>query len=314
MIFEVIVTDSTCLILIASLLHERTPALERAIALVNAGRNTLAVIVHDHLKSKKIDGFTQDTAVGARPLSRHTDALQGWIESLAAEERSLGLDVSVLRIEGDGACTATGSYINTIRPAMVIKDIHHEPSIRRYFLSPLDWYLLRRCLCPIQFVAGRSHRLPQKILVAVNLFRIDDNNLHFNDQLLRNASRMAELCLAGLHVVYVYDWSSIYASAKPVFGPLPIESEFQQALSDGLEASLVQLCERRGIQQDNRHFLAGSVTSTLQAFAERGNFDLLVMGILPPRNVRKVIGGTAEAILVHAPCSVLVVKPSVKAP
>ncbi|WP_414705717.1 universal stress protein, partial [Pseudomonas sp.] len=44
-------------------------------------------------------------------------------------------------------------------------------------------------------------------------------------------------------------------------------------------------------------------------FARQNDFDLLVMGTLPRHSLEKIMGDTAESLLAHAPCSVLIVKP-----
>lgn len=306
MIVEVPVDDSPCLLLIASSRPESTPAFEYAVALAKACDAPLCIIAFDHMKVPGILGMSS-----AKMLSDHADIppypQHRWLESQVEHERHQGLDITVHRLWASDTFDDIHTYLSRFNPSLLIKDMHHEPSLKRFFSTPLDWQLLRRCRCPIQFVAGSSSPLPRKILAAVNLYRPSDLDLQLNDTLLISASRLALQCLASLHAVYVYDWSAIYAAGAAVFGTQPVEEGFQEALSEAHEEAFERLCTRHGIESGHRHFLTAPPRATLEAFARKNEFDLLVMGALP-HDQERIMGDTAEALLFHAPCSVLVVK------
>ncbi|WP_268801012.1 universal stress protein [Pseudomonas huanghezhanensis] len=300
-------TDSPCLLLIASSLQERTPAFERAIALAKASGVGLRIVVVDYVNTLEVMGyFNPDALSTLREEYLHDH--RRWLESQIEKERGGGLDVSMQLMWLGDVYHDVHDYVRAIAPIMVIKDIHHEPSLKRLFSRPLDWHLLRQCLCPIQFVTSTSQRLPRKILAAVNLYRSNDAELWLNDTLLDAASRLAAQCLAILHVVYVYDWAAIYAAGANTFGAQPVENGFQEALSDAHEEAFALLCAHHGIAGNSCHFLNGSPRTTLETFARQHDFDLLVMGTQPVHGLEKIMGDTAENLLTHAPCSVLVVK------
>jgi universal stress protein E len=54
--------------------------------------------------------------------------------------------------------------------------------------------------------------------------------------------------------------------------------------------------------------MTGTPISTINGFARQNEFDLLVVGTLPRHNLTRIMGNTAEVLLGHAPCSVLIVK------
>jgi universal stress protein E len=307
MMSEVSVTDSPCLLLIASSKQERTPAFERAVALAKASGARLRIVAMDHVKLLEVLGLFNPGAL-ASLRDDHLHAHRRWLESQVEEERGQGLDVSVQLLWTGHVFDEIQHYVRTLRPSMLIKDIHHEPSVQRLFSTPLDWDLLRHCPCPIQFVTDSRHPLPLKVLAAVNLYRSRDADLRLNDQILSAASYLAAQCHASLHVLYVYDWAAIYVSGTTRLGAMPIESGFHEALSDAHEESFSLLCAHHGILDRRRHFLTGTPQTTLEAFAKGNHFDVLVMGTLPRQGQERVMGDTAEMVLAHAPCSVLVVK------
>jgi universal stress protein E len=307
MIFEVFVKDSPCLLLIASSRPTRTPAFERAVALASASAAVLRIVAFDHVKMLEIMGWFSPHALSAL-RHNHLLAHRGWLEEQLEEERGRGLQVVLEPLFDGDPFDGLRNSVRAIAPAMLIKDIHHEHSMQRFFATPLDWHLLRQCQCPVQFVTGSPHPLPRKILAAVNLYRSSDAELRLNDTLLTAAHRLARQCQAALHVVYVYDWPAINAAGANAFGPQPVESGFKEALSDAHEEAFALLCTRHGVPGNHRHFLNGTPRTTLEAFARQNDFDLLVMGTLPVHGLEKVMGDTAETLLAHAPCSVLVVK------
>lgn len=300
-------THSPRILLIASSKQERTPAFERAVALAEASGAGLNIVTFDYINALEIMGlFNHDALTSVR--DSYLQAHRRWLELEAEKERDRGLDVCVKLLWTKKVFDEIQEYISTLAPGMLIKDIHHESALHRLFSTPLDWHLLRHCLCPIQWVIGSTHAMPRKMLAAVNLYRSNDDDLRLNDDILDTASRLATQCQANLQVVYVYDWSAIYASGVTMMGAMPVEDGFQEALSDAHEEAFSLLCDKHGVLGNHRHFLSGTPQLTLETFARQNDFDLLVMGTLPRRVLERVIGNTAETVLAHAPCSVLVVK------
>ncbi|UZJ59461.1 universal stress protein [Pseudomonas sp. KU26590] len=299
--------DTPCLLLIASSKPERTPAFERAVAMARGSGARLRIVALDHVKLLEIMGlFNPEALTNLR--DSHLQPLRRWLESQVQKERDKGLDVDLRVLWTGHVFEEIQHCIKNVRPSMLIKDVHHEPSLQRLFSTPLDWELLRHCACPVQLVTRSTHPLPVKMLAAVNLYRSRDADLRLNDQILKVATQLAAQCGAVLHVVYVYDRAAIYASGTTIMGAMPVEPGFQEALSDAHEESFSLLCAQHGIAQRRRHFMTGAPQPTIEAFARLNDFDLLVMGTMPRPGLERVMGDTAEVMLTHAPCSVLVVK------
>jgi universal stress protein E len=300
-------SESAPLLLVASSTLQRTPAFERAVALARASRSSLRILALDYMKILELLGlFNHELLVTLR--EGQLQAHRHWLEQEAEHERKLGLDCTVQVIWSDRVFEDIKACVETMQPAMIIKDVHQESALRSVFSTPLDWHLLRDCQRPVQFVIANQHPLPQKILAAVNLYRARDIDLHVNDEILNAATRLGRQTGASVHVLYSYDWPRIYASGFTMMGSMPIETGFQEALADAHEDAFALLCERYGVDPRHRHFMTGTPQPMIELFARQNHFDLLVIGTLPKRGRLRIMGGTARALLGQAPCSVLIVK------
>lgn len=299
--------ESPPILLIASSNIQRTAAFERAVAIAKASHAELRILAVDFIRSLEILGlFDHDTLATLRDL--YLESHRRWLEDQVESERAQGLDCSMHVLWADYPIDEICEYVKTLRPSMLIKDVHHEARFRRVFATPLDWHLLRECGCPVLLVTEARHALPRKVLAAVNLYRSRDADLRLNDEIIASARNLSDQWGAELHVLYSYDWSAIYALSFTVVGTMPIETGFAQALGDAHEEAFAVLCDRFVIDEKCRHFLTGAPQSTISAFARENDFDMLVMGSLPRHHLEKIVGNTAELLLTHAPCSVLIVK------
>nr|GFC45722.1 hypothetical protein [Tanacetum cinerariifolium] len=78
---------------------------------------------------------------------------------------------------------------------------------------------------------------------------------------------------------------------------MPIESGFEEALSDAHEEAFVRLCESHGIDDRHRHFLTGTPISTINGFARQNDVDLLVVGTLRAEDVCLLADDCSEPAL-----------------
>lgn len=295
------------LLLIASPHMHRTPAFERAVALAKASSATLHIVAFDYIETLALVGiFNHDAMATLREgyLQLHRQ----WLEQEAEYERRNGLEVTTQLLWTHDIVGEVQAYADVIQAEMVIKDVHRESLLKRVFFTPLDWQLLRDCHVPVHLVIDSANPVPRKILAAVNLFRSADADLRLNNTIIETASRLAKQFEGVLHLLYVYDWSAIYASGITMMGAMPIETAFVEALSDAHLEAFNDLAEHYGVAKGNSHFLPGVPLPTIRAFAADNAFDVLVLGTLPHHNLDRIVGDTAENILQHTPCSVLVVK------
>ncbi len=91
---------------------------------------------------------------------------------------------------------------------------------------------------------------------------------------------------------------------KPV--KLPID-ELEENIREMHREKLDALAKRNGIPRDDVHQLPGRTHEILPMFARAQGADVVVMGALQRGAMkRRVLGSTAEKVLDHLPCDILI--------
>ena len=74
-------------------------------------------------------------------------------------------------------------------------------------------------------------------------------------------------------------------------------------------ARLDELARSNGIDEKHTHQLPGDTKELLPAFARTQGADLVVMGALARWGLKRaILGSTAEKVLDHLPCDILIVR------
>lgn len=145
----------------------------------------------------------------------------------------------------------------------------------------------------------------RKILVPVDF---SDHS----ERALQTAVMLARSYEAAVCIVHVYEPMAV---AVPEGYVLFSETQLQKMFGEFLSAlnKLQQSTRDAGIQQVDTRLLHGFATSEIQAFAEQGSFDLIVMGTHGRRGLsHALLGSVAERVLRTAPCPVLIVRAPAK--
>lgn len=209
---------------------------------------------------------------------------------------------------------ADGIIRHSIRSGagMVMKDTHHHGPLKRTLLSNTDWDLIRHCPAPLWLVKPGDFSAKPKIIAAIDPGHEHDKPASIDHSIVNMASALAKQIGGELTVVHCYDPTPAIASgatamAAPVAVPSAhiteaVREEHQQALNEFIANSTVTSADARLIE--------GRPEDVLPALAEDGEADLLVMGaVARGRFATAFIGHTAERVLEHVPCDVLIVKP-----
>lgn len=115
---------------------------------------------------------------------------------------------------------------------------------------------------------------------------------------------MAKRHGAELHMISVEQLPQFPATV----GEVMEEKDFANRRFEAVVERSRNLAAREGIDV-NVHVVAGHVVAAIVDFAKANEIDLLVIGFMGhSRLYNAVIGGTADRLVDHAPCSVLVVK------
>jgi universal stress protein E len=190
-------------------------------------------------------------------------------------------------------------------PALVIKDVGHEPLLRRVLYTALDWKLLRDCPAPLMLVHALSSHLPRRIVAAVDTLRAEADAGPLNDLILRESLKLADWADADVSVGHVFPFLPFSVTPHPT-----LERVYFETCAADREA-FQRFADDHQVPPGARHWLEGNPVGRLVELVHAHGVDLLVLGSTyrTPFD-RLLIGSTAETLLFQIPCDVLLVKPA----
>lgn len=233
------------------------------------------------------------------------------VEKYANKMRDDGIEVetSVLQLRplGDGVLTIASA----INPALIVKATQFHSAAERGALFDTDWQLMRICPHPLWFVKSDSMPTHPVILAAVDPSNAHDKPAALDHEIVRTATAVAEAVEGEVHLLHVYErLVGIGAAAAKVFKSsiLPID-EIDTRIKNEHRTALNALATACEIDADRVHQLPGRTQDIFPTFARSRNAGLIVMGALARWGLNKmIIGSTAERVIDHMPCDVLIVR------
>lgn len=236
-------------------------------------------------------------------LQDHRD----WLKYQAAHLRDShkGIEVTAEAKWADDLQQEILDYVAEMQPDLLIKQVQREPALKRAFITPLDWRLLRHCPIPVYLLSEDDLPLPRKIVAAVDASNTLAQDNELNERIIQQASSLAIQCQAELHLLYACDISMVYLGDMGG-GGLTI-SDLGRQLRKGHEKSFFELADRYGVPADRRHFIEGQPVAVLNAFTDEQHMDVIVMGKVQSHGLDKLLGSTTEHLLYQVSCSILAI-------
>ncbi len=232
------------LLLIIDPALRHSPAINRAAALAKASGATLHIaalikpvetllLLEKNIQEKVRESYFKD----------HSE----WLKDEATRMRVRGIDVTTEVTWADDTEYEILQHVTKIQPDLLIKDVQHEPAIKRAFITPMDWYLLRECPVPVYLVGATGHTLPHNIVAAVDPSRPELQESGLNDRIIQEANSLALQCDAELHLLHAYDVSSVYLGDAGGGGLAltNLTKELRNVLEKSFLTSTVPMNERR---------------------------------------------------------------------
>ncbi len=193
---------------------------------------------------------------------------------------------------------------------LLVKDTHHHAPLKRSLFSNTDWNLIRTCPCPVLLVKPDTAFPYAHIAAAVDPTHEHDKPAALDSVIIAVACELARESAAELHIAHTFlpVSAAVCASAVPgaVIYPVDISEE---VIEQGHREALVKLIGQSPRQPDHVHMLAGRTSEVLVDLVVEKGIDLMVMGVVARNRLKRIfLGSTAERVLEHLSCDVLVVK------
>jgi universal stress protein E len=181
-------------------------------------------------------------------------------------------------------------------PRLVIKDTHYHSRLKRALFSNTDWHLIRSCPAPLWLVKPDITFTEPVFLAAVDPLHEGDKPAALDTRLLSEAFEFAGELGGVVHAMHAFN-----PFVDPD-DPARIEAAHNQAMQ--------QLVDAVQIPAERTHVRAGNAVEILPQLARETGAAVVVMGAVSrSRLEHAIVGSTAENVLDHLPCDVLIIKP-----
>lgn len=260
-------------------------------------------------------GFLRDSfmiSVDSKQLSDGIrQAQEETLERLASSVGANGLKVTTSISHDRPASDAIVARALQCEPMFVIKGTaYHSPAERATFTFT-DWQLIRKLDFPLWLVKPHQWKDKPIIVAAVDPVHKKDKEGALDQAIVDVGKSIAGKCGGTLHLLHTYQrLDEIGAYAKFQFKPTraPIE-EIEQKMRANHRRHLDSFAAKNEIDPEAIHQLPGRAREILPTFVRANGADLVIMGAVARSGLkRRIIGSTAEHVLDHLPCDILIAR------
>jgi universal stress protein E len=198
-----------------------------------------------------------------------------------------------------------------LEPRYIVKGTQYHSAAERSIFVDTDWHLIRVCPYPLWLVKPHAIREKPVIVAAVDPTHSHDKPAELDQAIVNAAQVIAEQTGGELHLLHTYHrLVGVGREATRTFKPieLPVD-ELAEKIQAEHRQKLDELASANGIDAKHTHQLPGDTKELLPVFARTHGADLVVMGALARWGLKRaILGSTAEKVLDHLPCDILIVR------
>jgi universal stress protein E len=309
-------TDQELVLVVVDPTAKSQPAIERAAWIAKSLGARLELFVCDynpHLSEN--NAFDRASLAKARAslLENHKRRLLDLARPLVAAGLEVAVDARWDHPLYDGIVRKSVDS----GAALVVKDTHYHPVLKRSIFSNTDWNLIRNCAAPLWLVKPRAAAVTPCVLAAVDPLHERDKPADLDKAILAVAQRVCAATAGELHVFHGFDIAPALAvSTNSLTMPisLPVR-ELTESMQNEHTAAVHALTDAHDVPRDHVHIHQGGTRELLVAITDQLHVDVVVMGAVSRSGLKRLfLGNTAEEVLDKLSCDVLIVKPPGFAP
>jgi len=196
-------------------------------------------------------------------------------------------------------------------PTFVVKGTSFHSRAERATFTYTDWQLIRKIVCPVWLVKGREWKEQPVIVGAVDPTHQHDPQASVDQEIVDAGKKLAAMTGGKLLLLHTYQrLLEIGSSAMKTINPikLPID-EIDKKVRESHRRQLDAFATKNNIALDDVHQLPGRTEEILPAFARSHGADIVIMGAIARTGLKRlVLGSTAERVLDHLSCDILLVR------
>jgi universal stress protein E len=277
---------------------EAQPALGRAA--LCAGRGT-EVVVLDIVHEPMLDGYLGNKAVYEPLRNRVLAERQERVAALAASLRKRGVEATGNAIWAARRDEGVEEHARTAHADLIVMT---PLDGGRHGLSSSDWRLLAASPAPVLVVKGPCDRQYRNIVAAVDPFHAHAKPADLDAKILATATELKAQTGAALTVLHCFT-PQRYVTPDTRIAPRDDEAAARH------REALPAVLRDAGVPVSAGQVVLGAPHAVLHGMAERGEADVIIMGVLARGRIKDwLIGSTAERVLHRTRIDVLAVSPT----
>jgi universal stress protein E len=232
------------------------------------------------------------------------------LERRAQRLRRLGIRVSVAAEWDYPAYEAVVRAASRCGADLIVAERHAGRHLAAGLLHLTDWELLRLAPLPVLLVKRPGlYRRPQ-VLAAVDPDHRYAKPLQLDREILQTGALLASALHGSLHALHAYSPLPLTAYTHGTLSQ-DIVDDMQRRSARAAAEKLARLADPAGIPAARRHLIARHPSDAIEEAAAQTRSAIVVMGALARSGLKRLlIGNTAERVLDHLRCDLLVVKPA----
>ena len=237
----------------------------------------------------------------------------GLLHDLAQPYAKENVDITIKAAWDSPMCEGIVREVLRSTPRFVMKETHYHSAISRALFSNTDWQLIRHCPAPLWLVKSDGGIAEPTIMAAVDPINVADKDATLDTLILSEAFDLTNQLGGTVHVVHTFDAAPhIAAASTSIVSVSTINADEITEKAAALHtAALAELTIRFTIPDDQVHMQNGRAVDLLPYMARDLSANLVIMGAVKRGRLEQVVvGSTAERVLDHLPCDVLIVKPA----
>ena len=221
------------------------------------------------------------------------------------------LDVQTSIVKDRPACDAIIAKALECEPLFVVKGTAYRSPAERAKFTFNDWQLIRKLDYPLWLVKPADLIENPVVIAAVDPMHPHDDKGDCTQSIIDLAKSITEKFGARLLLLHTYErLEEVNEYAKLEFKPLRVPvAELEKKMREEHRRELDVLADANNIDAQAVRQLPGRTREILPSFARAENASLVIMGAVARTGLkRRIIGSTAEHVLDHVPCDILIAR------
>ncbi|RWR03658.1 universal stress protein UspE [[Pantoea] beijingensis] len=231
-----------------------------------------------------------------------------WIREQANAYLEAGVDIDIKVVWHNRPFEAIIQEVLTGGHDLVLKMAHQHDRLEAVIFTPTDWHLLRKCPCPVWMVKDQPWPEGGKAVVAVNLASEEPHHDSLNQKLIKETIELADMVNhTEVHLVGAYPVTPINIAIElPDFDP----SIYNDAIRGQHLVAMKALRQKFSMDEKFTHVKKGLPEEVIPELAEHLDAGIVVLGTIGRTGISAAfLGNTAEQVIDHLRCDLLVIKP-----